>query len=155
MIHAVVFEKIEGQRTIQPGEKISRLFGFQHNNRVTNVSTVSYPPAGKKVNVLKLDFVFTTTYNPPIASIILGGHVLYSSSSVNPEEIVTHWRKTNNLPEEVAKEIIGNIIPRGIQKATVISDQLNIPPPIPLPQARPGKIGSKEKESPTNTSFLV
>jgi hypothetical protein len=154
MIHSIIFEKIEGQRTIRPGEKISRLLGFQHNNRITNITLVPSIRNKDPTKALKIDFTFTTTYNPPIASIILSGHVIFSSADLSVEEVLSHWRKTNTLSKPVSKEIAGNIIARSIQKATVISDQLNIPPPIPMPAGRGQKQREQKKDS-TDTSYLV
>ena len=155
MIHSIVFEKIEGQRSIRPGEKISRMLGFQHNNRVTNITLISSPNANKPNQLLKIDFIFTTTYNPPIASIILTGHVIFSAEGMSSEEILNQWRTTNSLPNGLSKEVLGNIITRGIQKATVISDQLNIPPPIPMPTQQKQKQSKKRRKDQSDTSFLV
>ncbi len=153
MIHGIIYEKIEGQRNIRPGEQITNLQGFQYNNRIVNLEIITI--GGRDKPILKIEFIFTTTYTPPIALMTLKGHVLYESTTLSLNEIETVWRSKNTLPDAVAKEIIGNIIARSIQKATILSDQLNVPPPIPMPKPNDASQAQKASKRDSSTDFLA
>lgn len=143
MIKAIKYTKIVAESKVQPNERIAKIQGFQHNNRLTDVS--EFNDKGKKM--LKVDFVFTTTFNPPICVISIEGYMLIAviKGELSPYRLAQKWRSNGELPKNIAMLVASTSMLRGIQKACHLTEQLGLPPPIAPPKIQGGKKPSKRK----------
>ena len=148
-IRGFLFTNIEASKNLEPGEKMPKLQGFEHNNRITNVQKFELSRDKDPVELLVIKFVFSSNYKPAFVSMKIEGSLLYSPKNTTAEQILAGWRSNRKLIPEVASEVVGNIIIRCLQKATVLSDQLNVPPPFPIPAVKqPKGSGKTPRRSP-------
>ena len=84
-------------------------------------------------------FKFTSKYSPEAGEINLEGTVLYMDTKENTKKILTSWKKEKKLDKEVMKSILNTILTKSNIQALILSKDINLPPPIPLP-----KVESKE-----------
>ena len=90
---------------------------------------------------LKLDFEFTSTYEPNIGKIYLTGEVIYLIDKSKADDVIKNWKKNKKLEKDIMTNVLNNVLAKCNVKALVLSDYMNLPPPIPLP-----KVGDKGNE---------
>ena len=131
--------KISGERKNVAGGKIN----ISNNVSIKNVSPtdLSLGPV-KNQDGLKVDFLFQTTYEPGMGSIILEGNVLYMGDEQKVKEIMETWKKTKKLPKDIMVFILNTVLQRCNIEALILSKELNLPPPVQMPRIT-------QKETPT------
>lgn len=116
---------IEARRFLRDGEKSPQV-GINNNSSIINIE--------KKDGELAIDFVFTTIYNPSIASIKIDGTLYYQGDDA--EEIFTDWMDKRTIKSTRVQNII---IEKGLMEAVILAKELNVIPPIPLPRIQEEK----------------
>lgn len=111
---------IEARRFLKEGEKTSKV-GIKNNSSIINIE--------KRDGELAIDFVFTTIYNPSIASIKIDGILFYQGEDA--EEIFTQWQEERTIKNIQVQNVI---IEKGLMEAVILAKELNVVPPIPLPR---------------------
>lgn len=124
-------------------------FGIGHKTAIKDVEEIDMTAIGKKG--LRMAFEFVTNYNTDkkkkFAEIIIEGDVLFLAD--NPAEILMGWKKGKKLPDDVNLQAINAVIRRCLTKAITLSEDINLPPPVPIPFAR------KEGEGGANKSRYI
>ena len=87
---------------------------------------------------LKVPFVVTIGYQPSVAQINMKGEATIRGKEAELEEIEKKYDEKEQPPQFLVQSIIN----RSIMEATLISRSLNIPPPIPFPEANPQNKGA-------------
>ncbi|MBN2052898.1 hypothetical protein JW756_05315 [Candidatus Woesearchaeota archaeon] len=90
---------------------------------------------------LKLDFEFASTYEPGIGKIQLEGEVIYLAEKGRAEEAIKSWKKNKKIEKEMMTNVLNNVLAKCNVEALILSKDMNLPPPIPLP-----KVGMNEKK---------
>jgi hypothetical protein len=111
------------------------------NNNVTikNVEEQNLNLGKEKQNALKFTFEFIAKYDPGIGSIKLVGNVIYMADSKKIKEIQDGWKKDNKLPKDVSANVLNSVLTRCNVQALILSQNINLPPPIPLPKIQVGQ----------------
>jgi hypothetical protein len=106
------------------------------NTNLKDVKEHDLSPIDKKC--LSIDFEFVTAYVSPqdkkIAEIIVSGDVLFLDEKY--KKILEQWNKDKKLPEDVSLQVINVVFNKCLKKAILLSDDLQLPSPIPIPVAR-------------------
>ncbi|KYK26466.1 hypothetical protein AYK26_04920 [Euryarchaeota archaeon SM23-78] len=89
---------------------------------------------------LKLDFEFSSTYEPNIAKILLTGEVIYLIDKDKAADVVKNWKKNKKIEKDMMTQILNNVLAKCNVQALILSKDMNLPPPIPLP-----KVGGEKK----------
>jgi hypothetical protein len=113
---------IDARRFSRKGERI-RSVRIDNNSTVTLVSEISEHEAN-------VEFRFTANY-VGLGVITIEGYLVYEGDA---QELARLWRKGNNMPDEVASEIHTAVMHACLPEALMISRDLKLPPPFPLPQ---------------------
>ena len=101
---------------------------------ITNVSKRDIPLYNLK-DLLSVEFVFKTTYEPKVGSISMEGEVLYQVD--NAKEIVSKWKKDKQIEANLATEILNAIFRKCLTQAIMLAHELRLPPPIMFPVVQP------------------
>ena len=115
---------IEAKRYSKTNERHGNV-RIDHNSTVTVVTEISPQEAS-------VEFRYTATYGP-IGVIRIEGNMVYSCDAKAFEE---SWRATNQMTPEVASEIHSTVMRICVPQAVGIAKDLQLPPPIPLPQVQ-------------------
>ena len=87
---------------------------------------------------LSIDFEFMTTYTSPkdkkIAEFVISGDVLFLDE--NYKDILAKWKKDKKLPDDISLQVINVVFNKCLKKAILLSDDLQLPSPIPIPVAK-------------------
>ena len=90
----------------------------------------------KQQNVLRFIFEFTSNYEPKIGKILFEGELLYMEESKKAKEILSGWKKDKKLPKELMGGLLNTILTKCNVQALILSQQVNLPPPIPMPKVQ-------------------
>ncbi len=91
---------------------------------------------------LKFTFEFVTKYEPSFGEINLVGDILYMDQDKKIKEVTESWKKNKSVPKDVMAQILNNILNKCNIQALILSQQINMPAPIPLPKV---SVGEKKK----------
>jgi hypothetical protein len=101
--------------------------------RINNIKEVSIPSLGSK-KVLSMDFEFVTSYDPKVGEIKIGGDILYLTD--DNKALLKQWEKEKKIPEKPSLEILNYLFRRCLIKVSMIAEDLQLPPPLPMPTVK-------------------
>jgi hypothetical protein len=132
MIVGFNFNKIVAERKTPLTGKIS----INNNVRITDVSEQSLALGKIKQAALKFDFEFSSSYNPGVGEIKFIGDIIDLEEESKAKEIVEKWKKEKRLDKDLMTVLINHVLNKCNIKALVMSQEINLPPPIPLPKVQ-------------------
>ena len=109
---------------------------IKNNVSVKGVESADINIGAKKDKVVKFTFEFTSEYTPAIGSILFTGDLIYMNEQAKQDEIVKGWKKNKQIPKDVMSDILNTILMRSNVQALVLSRDVNLPPPIPMPKVQ-------------------
>jgi hypothetical protein len=115
---------------------VSGKMSVNNNVAVKDVEKTELTFGAAKQNALNFTFEFTAAYEPKIASITLQGNVTYFEKPDRIEELHKGWKKDKKIPPEVMTPILNSILTKCNVEALLLSREINLPPPIPLPKVK-------------------
>jgi hypothetical protein len=107
---------------------------INNNVSVKDLEDMDFAVEGKKG--LKFTFGFHCAYEPNLGKIEVEGQVLYVGDDKKVEEIKTNWTKEKRLPMDVMQEVMNAALHKGNIQAIKISEDVNLPSPLPLPKVK-------------------
>lgn len=105
-----------------------------NNVAIQDVEQSDVAIGASKQSALKFRFEFTANYEPKIATMVLNGTLTFFETPEKASNIVKSWKKDKNVPKEVMSSVLNTILARSNVEAMVLSREVNLPPPIPLPK---------------------
>ena len=144
-IMGINFKKMLVERKSSTKGKVS----ISNNVSVTKVEKVSLNLGGDNQQSIKFDFSFKSKYDPQIGTIDLDGEVIYLAQKDQADKIVSEWSKTKKVSPEILTPILNNVLNKCNIQALILSKEMNLPAPIPLPKINP-KQEEKEGEKKDN-----
>ena len=108
------------------------------NNDVTikNVEEADISLGKNSQNVLRFVFEFTSKYEPNVGLILFEGELLYMEEPKKAKEILASWKKDKKLPKEIMAGLLNTILTKSNIQALILSQEINLPAPIPLPKVQ-------------------
>ena len=106
-----------------------------NNIKIENVEEVKMG-LDKTKNALKFTFSYKTTYSPDIAIIELKGELLGLVNAEDATKIIDKWTKDKTLDKENAKAVINNVMNKCTIEVILLSRELGLPSPIPMPSVK-------------------
>ncbi len=131
-IVALNFTKITAEKLKGTKGKIN----ISNNVSITEVEKTKLSLGNKSQEGLKLTFMFSSKYEPKLGSIDLLGNLIYLEEQTKIEEILAGWKKEKKLPKDVMKETLNAILSRSNIQALLLSREINMPPPVPMPKVK-------------------
>ena len=100
---------------------------------VIDVETSKLEGLGKKPqDVLNIKFSFETKFNPEVGKLKIEGSVLYLDENI--KKVFKEWQKNKKLPDDVHAQVMNAVFRNIIPKALFISNELQLPPILPMPR---------------------
>ena len=128
------FDNISAERN----KKLDGNINIKQKIGITEISLEKLP-LGKEEEVLKFNFEFLVDYEPEFAKIHIRGHVLSLEDQKFNKEILDKWKKSKKVSQDMLNDIFNVIVSKCTIKALAISQDINVPPLIPLPKVQPAK----------------
>ena len=129
------FTKIDAEKK----ELVKGKININNNVSIKEVEEKDLSLGNQKQKVLNFTFEFISKYDPDIGSIRLICEVLFMDDSKNVKEILDGWKKDKRLPKETMTNILNTILSKCNVEALILSERINLPPPIPLPKVQVGQ----------------
>ncbi|MBU0460427.1 MAG: hypothetical protein KKH52_05115 [Nanoarchaeota archaeon] len=107
---------------------------INNNVAIKNVEDMAFSADGKKG--LKFNFAFNCNYQPDLGKIEVEGQVLFVEKEAKINEIKEGWDKDKRIPQEVMEQIINAALHKGNIQAIKISEEVDLPSPLPLPKVK-------------------
>lgn len=126
------FTKLEAEKKEAEKGKVN----IKNNVTINEVQEKDLSLGNQKQKVISFTFEFTSTYEPNIGSIRLVGDVYYMDDSKKVKEILDDWKKDKRLPKELMTRILNVVLNKSNIQALILSEHVNLPPPIPLPKVQ-------------------
>ncbi len=138
-IKALELTSVEARRFTKRDEKV-RNIRIDNNSTVTLITEIN----DKEANI---DFRYTANYGG-VGMIKIEGSLIYEGDAA---ALAQQWSTKANMPDEIASEIHTAVMRTCVPEATMISRDLKLPPPFPLPQIN---IQRKDKGKSTTSSGM-
>ena len=132
MIVGFGFTKLRAEK----GEPIKGKIDINNNVSIKDLKEDNLAFGKDKQNVLKFIFEFTSKYEPNIGTILFEGELIYMEEPKKAKEILSGWKKDKQLPKELMGELLNTILTKCNVQALILSQQVNLPPPIPMPKVQ-------------------
>ncbi len=126
------FTKMHVEKLGTPKGKVS----IESNVTVTAVDKFDMSVGTSKQDGVKFTFEYLTMYEPNVAEIKLAGEVFYMNSVEKVKEILDQWKKKKTVSKEVLVDVMNACLTKCNIQAIVLSNDLNLPPPIEMPRVR-------------------
>lgn len=126
------FTKIEAEKKEAAKGKIN----VSNNVSISNVEEKNLSLGNDKQKVLAFTFEFSSNYEPKIGQIKLTGEILFMDDSKKAKDVLDGWKKEKKLPKEIMTGIINAILNKCNIQSLILSEQVNLPPPLPLPRVQ-------------------
>ncbi len=132
MIIGFSFKKIHIEKMNQPSGKID----IDNNAFITDVQESDFPIGKQKQKGITFIFEFTSKYKPEIGELLFTGEVLYLGEPKANEEILKAWKKNKSMSKDIMAEVMDTVLIRCNIEALILSRDINLPPPVPLPKVK-------------------
>ena len=139
MIIGFNFNTISVQRKRNPSGNID----IKNNVAIKDVQKADFKFGSASQQGLKFIFEFTSKYTPDFGEVLLTGEVLYLADDKTTRQILDEWASSKKISKELMSGILNTVLARCNIQAWVLSKEVNLPPPIPMPQI--GKEPEKKK----------
>lgn len=140
------FTEISANRQAAPKGNVS----ISNNVKIESVEETKLGISDVR-QAYKVVFSFKTQYIPNFAVIDLKGEVLILDSAEEVSKMMTQWNKEKKLDVNAARVILNNVMNRCSLEVILLSRELGLPSPIPLPSikadaAQAPKVAPKEEK---------
>ena len=132
----VSFKKLSIERT---GAARPKNMKVNNNIAINDIEKTDLNLGTLKQPALRFAFDYTTKYSPNYASINMAGDLIFFTAPEKVESILKEWKKDKKTPEDITLQVINHLYSRCTVQALVLSQELNLPPPVRLPQATKNK----------------
>ena len=88
---------------------------------------------------LEINFQFLSKYNPEIGKIELHGKVVMMEKEDKIKKVLEVWEEKKSLPRDIVENLYNSILRKCNVQAIVMSRDIQLPPPIPMPKVKKGK----------------
>ena len=132
MIVGFGFTKLSAERREAAKGKID----INNNVAIKDIKEDNLSLGKDKQDVIRFIFEFASKYEPNVGSILFEGELLYMEEPKKVKEILASWKKDKKLPKEIMAGLLNTILTKCNIQALILSQEINLPAPIPLPEVQ-------------------
>lgn len=133
--------KITAERDPNFSGKVS----IKNNATIKDVQKTDLFLGKTKQEAVKFMFEFSSKYEPTLGNIILSGDCVFVEDAKVIKDILADWKKDKRVKTEIMADVLNNILQRCNIEALVLSKEINLPPPLQLPQVETKQPEAAEK----------
>lgn len=120
---------------------------INNNIKIKEIGEAKIGIGGSDRKALKVSFTFSSEYTEDMATLQLEGDLLLLLEKKKADDMLKGWKDGRKIPDEVAQKLMTHILDRCNIQALLLSKDLNLPSPVPLPKVNVGQQG-KEATAP-------
>ncbi len=137
------FTKIDAERK---KDSVKGKIDIKNNVAVTDIGKKDIKTGSTSQKVAKITFDFNVSYEPKIGSMKFTGNILYLSEADKIDELVKEFEKTKKVNQDVMPVVLNNILNKCNIQAIILSQQINLPSPVPMPKVNISNKKAQEKD---------
>jgi hypothetical protein len=122
---------------VEKKEDLSGNIKITNNVSFKDVTEKEFQFGSQKQKGLKFVFEYTTNYEPKIGHIIICGEVMTIEPDDHRKKILAQWKKDKAIENTVMIALLNHIFNKCNLQALILTRDVNLPPPIKLPQVQP------------------
>ncbi|MBR9701252.1 hypothetical protein GOV11_05295 [Candidatus Woesearchaeota archaeon] len=92
-------------------------------------------------------WAFQSKYGPDVADVKMEGEVLILEDPKKAEELIKEWKTNKRLPPALAQTVMNHVLDRCNIQSLLLSKDLNLPSPVPLPKVKVGVAKTPAKKT--------
>ena len=127
------FDNIKAEKKLRGLPKETKISSDINISDVTK-DEVSF--SNKQQDLLKINFNFSINYEPGFGLVAINGHVLYMADEKEHKEILDSWKKEKKLKPVLLTNLINYILAKVHIKSLELTQDVNLPPHLPLPHVQ-------------------
>lgn len=124
------FTTIHVEKKSNPKGKVD----ISNNVRILSVQKKDMAWSRDDQEGLVFAFEFLSNYEPDMGIIKLEGEVLYLIEKTKAKKVLDEWAKDKKINSEITENVLNTVLTKCNIEALMLSQQINLPPPIPLPK---------------------
>ena len=132
MIVGFGFTKLSAEKN----ENVKGKIDINNNVSVKDVVEDNLSLGKDKQTIVKFLFEFTANYEPAVGKILFEGEILFLEDPKKIKEILSSWKKDKKISKELMADLLNTILTKCNVEALILSQQVNLPPPIPMPRVQ-------------------
>ncbi len=135
--------KISAERKPIMPQKVN----ITNNVSLTSVDKHELSLGASKQEGIKCNFEFVSNYEPDFAAIKMSGEIILMEDPKKVKTIVDMWKKDKTIPQDIMTQVLGAALNKCSIQSIIISQDLNLPSPVPLPKidVKTGEASGKDK----------
>ena len=122
--------------TAEKKDMVNEKINISNNVSITGVEKTDLSLGTTKQNAIRFIFKFDTTYTPDVGSINLTGDVIYVADDKKVKDMLGQWKKDKKVDPQVTESVLNMILSKSNIEALLLSKEVNLPPPIPMPKVK-------------------
>lgn len=112
---------------------------ISNNIKVVDVKEAKLSFGKTKQKGLEFTFSFTSVYEPEMGNIEITGYVVYMEGEEKVNAVLSSWKDNKKVPPDVLADIYNYVLSKCNIQALILSRDMQLPPPIPLPKVQKEK----------------
>ncbi|MFT4303090.1 MAG: hypothetical protein ACMXYG_00860 [Candidatus Woesearchaeota archaeon] len=123
-------------------EKLAPVTGkvnINNNIMLSDVKEIDVNLGSKDNKGLRVEFNYICDYEPKIGKISLNGEVLIVEDQAKINDSLAQWKKNKTLDKELTHQVMTHILNKSTIQALIMSKDILLPAPIPLPKIQTNK----------------
>jgi len=126
---------------VQRNEGVRGSLEVINRTHFTNVEKAPLTIGATKTEVLKFTFEFSIDYksigkNESAGTIVLSGDVVSTATPDEMKNTLESWNKDKKISKDMTFVLMHYLVPKCNVQAIVLSRDVNLPPPFPLPEVK-------------------
>ncbi len=109
---------------------------ISNNVAIESVEKSNFSLGQDSQDTVKFTFKFISKFDPEVGAIELIGNLIVIEAKEKVEEMLDMWKKGKRLPKEIMTEVLNVVLARCNVQALILSRDVNLPSPIPLPKVK-------------------
>lgn len=127
-------EKTLAERT----GKLKKGMQARHNITITAIDKEPIHLGQKTTKPgLKFSFEYLVEYLPKIGKVLVAGSILFLDDEKKINQTLADWKKNKTITPELTAQILNTAIVKSTIKALNLSQEINLPPHMPIPTITP------------------
>lgn len=131
---------------VQKQETAKGKINISNNVAIADIKKADLQLGKAKQAGIKFMFDYKSLYEPKFARIELGGNILFLTDEKKAKEILDSWEKEKKIKKEIAETVINSILTKCNIQSILLSNTVNLPPPVPMPKVNVASAAPKPKE---------
>jgi len=119
---------------------------IRNNVAIKNIEKADLSLGKASQNGLRFIFEYSVVYEPKIAEIILEGELIDIEEDKKVEAVLKDWKKDKKIDPGLMNVVLNTVFNKSNLQALILSKDVNLPAPIPLPRIQMGKQQPGKKE---------